>query len=37
MLAPDQGNDLAKAGAMQVDQPFPVLVLLGRHSLEDRG
>ena len=37
MLAPDQGDDLTKAGAVAFDQPVAVLVLLGRHILEHLG
>ena len=34
MLTPDQRDNLAKAGAVQVDQPLAVAVLFDRHAIE---
>ncbi len=36
MLAAEQGDDLAEAPAVQVDQALAVAVLLDRHPVKDR-
>jgi hypothetical protein len=37
MLAPDRQDEVAVTRAVTLDQPAPMLVLLGRHRVEDGG
>ena len=37
MLAADQGNHIAKPGAVQIDQLLTVAVFLDRHAIENQG